>query len=173
MVSKHYLDQREAWLIAGTLDVFCVQWIDRESAQAYDHMAYREKEDRTEELWDEWRRQDVIDRESRAALRGAARDKPRHDRLPLSTFDTLAPPFSDQDISDYLSHQPAEKRRLMSFQDSLPVLSIEDLKKTDLKKWSKPMRLGSPVANQYLSYIRDDIKVQADKIIRNWGPAPQ
>ncbi|KAI5833892.1 hypothetical protein K523DRAFT_412903 [Schizophyllum commune Tattone D] len=169
MASERYLDQKEAWLIAGTLDVFCVRWIKRAHAQAYDQVNYQTRNNEFEDMLEEWAHQDAIDRAQRAALRGASRDQPRPNRLSLAEFDTLAPPFSDDDIADYLSYLPDEERGRLSFQTTLPAHSLNDLRKTDLTRWSKPMRLGSLIADQYLSFIRNDIQAQANRVIQNWG----
>ncbi|KAL1659550.1 hypothetical protein GGF50DRAFT_119768 [Schizophyllum commune] len=147
--SKRYDAQKEAWLIAGTLDIFC---------------------DRSDQMEDDWRQEDDnAIRTERAALRAAAKDQSRSDAPSVEDLRSFAPPFSDMDIQDYLNTRSAKERNDFGFQLSVPALAM---RKTDLKSWSKPMRLGSPVANAYMACIREDLNAQVTSVTRNWGKAP-
>ncbi|KAL1719322.1 hypothetical protein EV715DRAFT_290296 [Schizophyllum commune] len=170
--SKRYDAQKEAWLIAGTLDIFCVRLVhsDDELRHRYIPGRYVALQDRSDQMEDDWRQEDDrAIKDKRAALRAAAKDQSRPDAPSEEELRTFAPPFSDMDIQDYLNTRSAKERNDFGFQLSAPALAM---RKTDLKSWSKPMRLGSPVANAYLACIREDLNAQVTGVTRNWGKAP-
>ncbi|KAL1678353.1 hypothetical protein EV122DRAFT_252011 [Schizophyllum commune] len=178
--SPRYNSQGEAWLIAGTSDVFCVRWVESEDATVFDEDIYEENQtalenweslfELTEDTPKEYlKEKQASDRANRAAMWRAQRVWESPDRMTEAELLELMPPFSDKDISDFLSYKDAKYRKDHRFQE-MPVLAVDDLdKRRDMHTWSDPMRLGSPVADAYLSFIRNDMKTQARQVTRTWG----
>jgi hypothetical protein len=170
--SPQYQHQQQIILIAGAGEWFRVRAVNRPATETIDPSMtiasyyYRLRQFR--EL-DEINRieQLIIAKENQQAARDerAARHAARHAGNPPipPAQRSPRPPFSDEEINTawLTSHLNTQRDLNVSFLQVLPQL---ELSPRTTKLWSKPMRLGSPVANLYLEYVKTSVANISERV---------
>ncbi|KAL1730189.1 hypothetical protein EV714DRAFT_272965 [Schizophyllum commune] len=151
MRSWRYRHSPSAWLIAGSGDLITVRYITRalldEKFTERDYVFFMQEQTR--------------ERMRAMLLLGYAQSDSDDEgsRDPLDA----APPFTDAEIRRYTENDPEGSP--YAFQ---PLLLPEQMEELMKRTWTKPMRLGSEVANMCLAIVRKDISRRALKEVDSW-----
>lgn len=149
MLSWRYSHCESAWLLGGAGDVFSLRRAIRHGARVFSHRLYVER-----------RRGEMI----RRAIDNLSQDGPDEGILDVDSILSSKPPFSDAEIHAFIDENPDHK--MYAFERLTSAAGMA--KNLYSGNWTKPMRIGSPVANFYMQLVRDDILKRARKEVSRW-----